>query len=90
MFARRAIFARLRDVASPARPTAATGNAEPMETTKTGKLQQISLPADLIEISKWHGDQLPKGPMRDSDLLFRVDGRISGHPAVSIARFVKS
>jgi integrase len=47
-----------------------TGNVEPMETTKTGKLQRISLPKDLIEILKWHADRLPKGPMRDSELLF--------------------
>jgi hypothetical protein len=47
-----------------------TGDAEPMETTKTGKLQRISLPEDLIEILDWHVKQLPEGPMRDSDLLF--------------------
>lgn len=43
---------------------------EPMETTKTGKLQRIVLPKDIVDILKWHVDQLPKGPMRDSDLLF--------------------
>jgi integrase len=47
-----------------------TGDAEPMETTKTGKLQRITLPDDLIEILDWHVKQLPEGPMRDSDLLF--------------------
>ena len=47
-----------------------TGDEEPMETTKTGKLQRISLPEELIEILQWHVDQLPEGPMRESDLLF--------------------
>lgn len=47
-----------------------TGDEEPMETTKTGKIQRISLPKDLIEILDWHKDQLPKGPMKESDLLF--------------------
>src|SRR5690242_10166978 len=32
---------------------------EPMETTKTGKLQRITLPEDLIEILDWHVKQLP-------------------------------
>jgi hypothetical protein len=41
-----------------------------METTKTGKLQRISLPKDLIEILEWHSENLPEGPMRDSILLF--------------------
>lgn len=47
-----------------------TGDEEPMETTKTGKLQRITLPEDLVEILEWHAKQLPEGPMRDSDLLF--------------------
>jgi integrase len=47
-----------------------TGDEEPMETTKTGKLQRISLPKDLIEILEWHSENLPEGPMRDSILLF--------------------
>jgi integrase len=47
-----------------------TGDAEPMDTTKTGKLQRISLPEDLIEILDWHVKQLPEGPMQESELLF--------------------
>jgi integrase len=47
-----------------------TGDEEPMETTKTGKLQRISLPKDLIEILQWHADRLPEGEMRKSELLF--------------------
>jgi integrase len=47
-----------------------TGDAEPMETTKTGKLQRIVLPEDIIDILRWHVDQLPNGPMRESELLF--------------------
>jgi integrase len=47
-----------------------TGDEDPMETTKTGKLQRISLPDDLIEILKWHTENLPDGPMKESELLF--------------------
>src|SRR5258708_34154175 len=41
-----------------------------METTKTGKLQRIVMPKDIVDILKWHVDQLPKGPMGESELLF--------------------
>jgi len=47
-----------------------TGNAEPMETTKTGKLQRIVLPKDMVDILHWHVGRLLPGPMQDSDLLF--------------------
>ena len=47
-----------------------TGDEEPIETTKTGKLQRITLPEDLVEILDWHAKQLPEGPMLDSDLIF--------------------
>ena len=48
-----------------------TGNEDPIETTKTGKLQRITLPDEIIEILKWHVAQLPpRGPMRKSELLF--------------------
>ena len=47
-----------------------TGDGEPMETTKTGKLQRIVLPKDIVDILKWHVDRLPAGPMRESELLF--------------------
>lgn len=38
--------------------------------TKTGRKLRIPLPADLVEILRWHVEQLPAGPMRDSELLF--------------------
>jgi hypothetical protein len=41
-----------------------------METTKTGKLQRIVLPKDILDILGWHVAQLPNGPMQDSELLF--------------------
>lgn len=45
-----------------------------METTKTGKLQRIQLPKDIVDILKWHVDNLPVGKMRDSELLFPNHG----------------
>jgi integrase len=41
-----------------------------MERTKTGKRLRIPLPADLMDILRWHVDTLPDGPMRESELLF--------------------
>ena len=41
-----------------------------METTKTGRHQRLMLPAELMDILRWHVEQLPSNPMRDSDLLF--------------------
>jgi len=38
--------------------------------TKTGRRLRIPLPPDLLAILAWHVEQLPVGPMRDSDLLF--------------------
>jgi integrase len=38
--------------------------------TKTGRRLRIPLPPDLLAILTWHVEQLPAGPMRDSDLLF--------------------
>lgn len=46
---------------------------EVMDTTKTKLHQRINLPDELLEILRWHVDQLPPGPMRDSDLLFPSD-----------------
>ena len=42
----------------------------PIELTKTAKDQELSLPAELMSLLKWHGDRLPSGPKHDSDLLF--------------------
>lgn len=47
-----------------------TCSDEPMETTKTGKLQRISLPEEVVEILRWHVDNLATAEMRDSELLF--------------------
>jgi integrase len=43
-----------------------------METTKTGVLQTIALPADLVDVLAWHIDRLDKGlaKVRESELLF--------------------
>jgi integrase len=43
---------------------------EVMNTTKTGLRQKIALPAELMDILRWHVDRLPEGAMRDSELLF--------------------
>jgi len=38
--------------------------------TKTGRRLRIPLPADLLAILTWHVEQLPLGPMQESELLF--------------------
>lgn len=43
---------------------------EVMAATKTKRYQRLALPDELIEIFRWHVDELPRGPMRDSALLF--------------------
>jgi integrase len=43
---------------------------EVVERTKTGRRLRIPLPKALLDILRWHQDQLPPGPMRESDLLF--------------------
>lgn len=43
---------------------------EVMERTKTGQLLRIPLPAELMDILRWHVGNLPEGPMRESPLLF--------------------
>lgn len=47
-----------------------TVGEEVMNTTKTKRHQRLSLPDELMEILRWHVEQLPEGPMQDSDLLF--------------------
>jgi integrase len=47
-----------------------TVGAEVMERTKTGRNQRIALPPELMDILRWHVENLPPGPMRDSELLF--------------------
>lgn len=46
-----------------------TRNEEVMRKPKTGLRQRLLLPADLVDILRWHVDQL-KGAMADSELLF--------------------
>jgi hypothetical protein len=43
-----------------------------METTKTGVLQNIALPTDLMDVLRWHVERLDSGPelLRNSELLF--------------------
>jgi site-specific recombinase XerD len=43
---------------------------EAMERTKTGRNQRLALPRELMDILRWHADNLSPGRMRDSDLLF--------------------
>lgn len=52
---------------------------EVMNTTKTGLRQKIALPAEMMDILRWHVENLPEGPMRKSDLLFPgKDGGFAG------------
>ncbi len=41
-----------------------------MECTKQGTRYRVTLPQELMDILQWHVEQLPEGPMRDSDRLF--------------------
>jgi hypothetical protein len=41
-----------------------------MECTKQGTRYRLTLPQELMDILRWHVEQLPEGPMRDSELLF--------------------
>ncbi len=54
---------------------------EVMERTKTGKRLRIPLPGELMDILQWHVDNLPEGPMRESELLF--PSRSGGYRAPS-------
>jgi hypothetical protein len=40
------------------------------ERTKTKRRLRIPLPSALVDILRWQSDALPKGPMRESELLF--------------------
>ena len=50
-----------------------TRGTEVMEATKQKTRYRITMPTDLVDILRWHVDQLPAGRMRDSDLLFPSD-----------------
>lgn len=47
-----------------------TGGDAVMNTTKTKRRLSIPLPAELVEVLRWHIAQLPGGPMASSELLF--------------------
>jgi integrase len=47
-----------------------TRRDEVMEATKQKTRYRITLPTDLVDILRWHVEELPAGPMGDSDLLF--------------------
>jgi integrase len=47
-----------------------TRGPEIMECTKQGTRYRLTLPRELMDILRWHVEQLPEGPMSDSDLLF--------------------
>jgi len=41
-----------------------------METTKAKKKHPVALPREVMDVLRWHVDELPEGPMRGSELLF--------------------
>jgi hypothetical protein len=41
-----------------------------MDCTKQGTRYRLTLPQELMDILSWHVEQLPEGPMRESELLF--------------------
>jgi Phage integrase family. len=47
-----------------------TRGEEVMNVTKQGTRYRIDLPEDLMTILRWHGVNLPAGPMGSSELLF--------------------
>ena len=58
---------------------------EVMDRTKTGKRLRIPLPRELMDILQWHVDNLPEGPMRESefrppDIRGEEVRRITGFP----------
>jgi integrase len=65
-----------------------TVQKEVMNTTKTGRRQKLALPPDLMAILRWHVEQLPEGPQRDSDLLFpgRHGGLAAGSTLAAVYR----
>ena len=57
---------------------------EIMPTTKTKRNQRIALPASVVDILRWHIDNLPEGPMRTSELLFPSES--GGFRATSVLK----
>lgn len=46
---------------------------EVLEATKNATRFRVTLPAEVMDILRWHTDRLPEGPMQESDLLFPSD-----------------
>ena len=44
-----------------------------LEATKNSTRFRVTLPAEVMDILRWHTDRLPDGPMLESDLLFPSD-----------------
>ena len=59
-----------------------TRRAEVMNSTKTGLRQRIALPPALLDVLRRHVDELPEGPMTESELLFPSD--LGGFRAPSV------
>jgi len=47
-----------------------TRGDEVLEATKNATRFRGTLPAEVMDILRWHADRLPEGPMQKSDLLF--------------------
>ena len=50
-----------------------TRGDEVLEATKNSTRFRVTLPAEVMDILRWHADRLPEGPMQESDLLFPSD-----------------
>jgi integrase len=59
-----------------------TRRKDVMETTKTKRHQRLELPQELMDILRWHVDELQNDRMRESDLLF--PSRIGGFHAENV------
>jgi len=47
-----------------------TRGDEVREATKNATCFRVTLPTEVMAVLRWHADRLPRGAMRDSDLLF--------------------
>jgi len=59
-----------------------TRRKDVMETTKTKRHQRLELPPELVDILRWHVDELQNDRMRESELLF--PSRIGGFHAENV------
>jgi integrase len=63
-----------------------TCGREVMDCTKQGTRYRLTLPQELLDILRWHVEQIPEGPMRDSDLLF--PSKLGGFRTTSVLKKV--